>query len=388
MEAQQTSTRASLDMGAERPSEGAKPAVALQSSTVPIQVRFSVCIPNYNYGRYIGQTLESVLSQSYPHFEVIVADNASTDDSVRVVESFHDPRVRLIRNQYNIGFAPNLDRATASARHEFMLLLSSDDLMRPGALASYAQVLSSLGDRASNAVLTSAIDEIDSEGNLRGVSYRPQGMPFYQSIIPDQAAAIPWTDLAVEKDGGLEILAQSLRAKNVAASFLATCYPRRLYEQVEGYHSPYRIFPDTHYLNKMLSQNPLLVYVPQRLFAYRIHDNNQLASEAASGALKYQVDAYMHTVEFPQDVLNRMGVKRTELVDVFVEKAVMERGLQALAAGYPARAFKCLAFGFATYPGRSLREGKTYALAALTALGPIGSWIARRLYSWHHRRRS
>ena len=117
MEAQQTSTRESLDMGAERPSEGSKPAVALQSSTVPIQVRFSVCIPNYNYGRYIGQTLESVLSQSYPHFEVIVADNASTDDSVRVVESFHDPRVRLIRNQYNIGFAPNRQTAPAVAKN-------------------------------------------------------------------------------------------------------------------------------------------------------------------------------------------------------------------------------------------------------------------------------
>ena len=51
---------------------------------------FSICIPNYNYARYVGETIQSVLDQSFQDFEVIVADNASTDDSVQVVRSFQD----------------------------------------------------------------------------------------------------------------------------------------------------------------------------------------------------------------------------------------------------------------------------------------------------------
>jgi len=67
---------------------------------------FSICIPNYNYAQYIGETIQSVLDQTCQDFEIIVADNASTDESVSVVEGFHDARIRLVRNRYNIVFAP------------------------------------------------------------------------------------------------------------------------------------------------------------------------------------------------------------------------------------------------------------------------------------------
>ena len=95
---------------------------------------FSICIPNYNYGDYIGETIQSVLNQSYQNFEIIVADNASTDNSVDVVKSFKDDRIRLIQNEINIGFSPNLQKATMYANGDFINLLSSDDLMKPNAL--------------------------------------------------------------------------------------------------------------------------------------------------------------------------------------------------------------------------------------------------------------
>jgi glycosyltransferase involved in cell wall biosynthesis len=343
---------------------------------------FSICIPNFNYGRYIGQTIESVLSQSYQEFEIIVADNASTDDSVEVVDSFKDQRIRLIRNRYNVGFAPNLDRATETAKNEFMILLSSDDLMLPGALAEYARVLVDRGERAKQTVLTSAVDVIDSNGTLTRVDYRPQGSLFYKSLTPVEAVAIAWEKLPLEVHPGHKALAESLRAKNAVAYFLATCHSRELYQNVEGYRSLSRMFPDADFRCKLLAQNPDLVYVPRRLFAYREHNSNQMSSEALSGALKYQVDAYMRTVEFPQAVLDKIGVARQELMDVFIEKAIMERGLQAMAANQLGKAFQCLSFGFATYPGAALRRGKTYALAGLIALGPVGSFIANRLYRW------
>ena len=356
-------------------------AVPLRTTASGSPIRFSVCIPNYNYARYLSATIDSVLAQTYPHFEIIVADNASTDNSASVVESYNDPRIRLVRNRYNIGFAPNLDRATEPARFEFMLLLSSDDLMRPTALETYANVLSTLSEDAEHVVLTSAIDVIDSNGNLVGVSYRKAGAMFYSTTSPESAAIIDWERPSTEINAGHAVLAQLLRAKQLPAMFLATCYSRKAYDTVQGYHNGYRMFPDGHFLCKLLSQNPSLVYVPQRLFAYREHNSNQLSQEAASGALKYQIDAFMHTIEFPSEFLDRVGVSRQELIDVFVKKAVMERGLQSLAGGSWLRALKCLAFAFATYPGAALLESKTYLLAALLALGPLGKLLARWIYA-------
>ncbi len=102
---------------------------------------FSICIPNYNYAHYIDQTIDSVLSQTFQDFEIIIADNASTDNSLEVIQSYDDPRIKLVLNQYNVGFAPNLDRATENTTGQYILLLSSDDIMKPGALTRYAEAI-------------------------------------------------------------------------------------------------------------------------------------------------------------------------------------------------------------------------------------------------------
>lgn len=125
---------------------------------------FSICIPNYNYGHFIGDTIKSVLAQTYPHYEIIVADNASTDNSVELVQSIRDERIRLIRNRYNIGFAPNWQRATMFACNDFINLLSADAQMKPNALEVYAEVLTKLGGDAQHAVLFSQAEVFNNRG--------------------------------------------------------------------------------------------------------------------------------------------------------------------------------------------------------------------------------
>ena len=87
---------------------------------------FSICIPNFNYGRYLGETIATVLSQDVADLEVCVSDNASTDDSREVVGQIADERLRLSVNPTNVGFAPNLDRAGSMATGKTMIMLSSD----------------------------------------------------------------------------------------------------------------------------------------------------------------------------------------------------------------------------------------------------------------------
>ena len=87
------------------------------------EIKFSICIPNYNYAHYVVETIQTVLDQDYENFEILVADNASTDNSVSLIRAIGDPRIQVHVNRFNIGFAPNLDKATYG--HESKDLFSS-----------------------------------------------------------------------------------------------------------------------------------------------------------------------------------------------------------------------------------------------------------------------
>ncbi len=93
----------------------------------------SVLIPNYNYVKYVATAVDSAVAQTYPNVEVIVSDNCSTDGAWELLcERYaNDPRVRLYRNEQNIGMARNFDRLLELARGEYVMCLSSDDFLLP-----------------------------------------------------------------------------------------------------------------------------------------------------------------------------------------------------------------------------------------------------------------
>lgn len=91
----------------------------------------SVCMPAYNASRWIREAVESAVAQTYSNLEIIVADNASTDDTVAVVESISDPRIRIERSARTISPGANHNRVIAQSRGEFVKLLHADDLLMP-----------------------------------------------------------------------------------------------------------------------------------------------------------------------------------------------------------------------------------------------------------------
>lgn len=99
-------------------------------------LRVSVIIPNYNHARYLPQRIESVLGQTAGDFEVIVLDDASTDDSIGVIERYlDDRRVRLIRNPVNSGCTfVQWNRGVAEAAGELVWIAESDDYAHPAFL--------------------------------------------------------------------------------------------------------------------------------------------------------------------------------------------------------------------------------------------------------------
>lgn len=97
----------------------------------------SVIIPSYNYARFLPDSIGSALSQVDVEPEVIVVDDASTDDSAAVAETFaaNDSRVQVVRQASNTGPLIAFNHAYARATGEFIVRLDADDLLAPGALA-------------------------------------------------------------------------------------------------------------------------------------------------------------------------------------------------------------------------------------------------------------
>lgn len=92
----------------------------------------SVITPAYNVAPYIGQCIESVQAQTLPDWEMIIVDDASTDDTVAVVQQYlGDPRIRLLCNVQNLGPGGTRNRALEAAQGEWVAVLDADDWIAP-----------------------------------------------------------------------------------------------------------------------------------------------------------------------------------------------------------------------------------------------------------------
>ncbi len=341
-------------------------------------MKFSICIPNYNYARYLERTVRSVLDQSYGDFEIIFSDNCSTDNSIAVMEAIGDSRIRIFKNNCNVGFARNLDRAAERATGEFIIMLSSDDLMRPHALQCYSNLFDQLGDRAQSAVVSASWDVIDAEDVITG-----KMGPDYELWNRDQRAGDVEETVGgpVYQAAAIDLLRRSVKTMKNPFNFAATCYPRQLFDRVEGYGGNRLINPDRWFHWKLLTVAENAYFVDRLLFAYRWHANNQTALQAQSGALKYLVDEYLTTFELGPAILKQIGMTQEELVASFVEEDIANHGLATLATVGRKQASRILQFGQAVYPKAVRRNSKAWALRALLTLGPLGEWIAAHAYN-------
>ena len=101
----------------------------------------SVIIPLYNKQSSISKTIESVLSQSFQDFEVVIVDDGSVDASVSIVESINDSRIRLIK-QENGGPSKARNTGVKNAKGDWLVLLDADDELLPDALENFDSLLS------------------------------------------------------------------------------------------------------------------------------------------------------------------------------------------------------------------------------------------------------
>lgn len=93
--------------------------------------KVTVCIPVYNGSAYIAEAIESVLTQTYRDFQLLIVDNCSTDNTEEIVSSYKDPRITFIRNEKNLGLVGNANRCLELADGEYIYIFHHDDIMLP-----------------------------------------------------------------------------------------------------------------------------------------------------------------------------------------------------------------------------------------------------------------
>lgn len=94
-------------------------------------MKISVVTASYNYQDYIQEAIQSVLNQTYQDWEMIIVDDCSTDNSVDVIKSFKDDRIKLFVNEKNLGLKETVKRGIEKATGEWIVFLESDDILTP-----------------------------------------------------------------------------------------------------------------------------------------------------------------------------------------------------------------------------------------------------------------
>lgn len=94
-------------------------------------VKVTVLMPTYNVAPYVKEAVESVLTQTYRDFLLLVIDDCSTDATVEAVRSFDDPRLRIVQNECNLGLAENLNRGLNLVATEYVARMDGDDIAEP-----------------------------------------------------------------------------------------------------------------------------------------------------------------------------------------------------------------------------------------------------------------
>ena len=121
----------------------------------------SIITPSYNTARFLRETIECVLAQTYTNWEMLIVDDCSTDDTDDVVASFPEARIRYFKNERNSGAAFSRNFALRQARGRWIAFLDSDDLWTPDKLEKQIRFMEENGCAFSY----TNYEEMDEEGN-------------------------------------------------------------------------------------------------------------------------------------------------------------------------------------------------------------------------------
>jgi len=223
--------------------------IGLSSTELP---KVSVLIPTYNYARYLPEAIESVLSQDFPDYELVIVDDCSQDESAEVLRRYDgtDSRVRVRINRTNLGMVDNWNFCLSLARGEYVQFLFGDD---------------KLGDRQTLSKMAGLLD-----ANPRAV------MAIAARNIIDESSKIVEVRGELGAAGfhrGWELIARCFEMNaNIIGEPSVVMFRR--HSAARGFNRDYRQLTDLEMWFHLL-ENGNAVYTPESLYSFRRHARQQ-----------------------------------------------------------------------------------------------------------------
>jgi glycosyltransferase involved in cell wall biosynthesis len=234
--------------------------------------KVSVCIDSYNYGRFLPQAIESVLSQTFTDFEVVLSDDCSTDDSFAIAQDYaaKDSRVAVVQNAANLGMVRNRNACLARARGEYVKWLHADDfLCSTDALGRMAAALDS--NRAVS-VVASARRIVSEAGEPLKVwsSFEPRRRPIAGTTVINRCL---------------------FEQRNLIGEPSAVMFRRAL--SARGFDEAFFVMADMEMWFHLLEQG-WFSYIDETLCCFRKHGTQQTQKDLTSLAPALENRALLH----------------------------------------------------------------------------------------------
>lgn len=220
----------------------------------------SILIPTFNRADYLGAAIDSALAQTYKNIEIIVHDDASTDNTPGVLALYHDPRLRIIRTEDNHGMLGGWNFIVQEAKGEYVKFLASDDLLAPTCVT---ELVGAALAHPMAALITCQRQFIDSNGRV----IKKMGFA-NKDVVVDGHEHAHW-------------ILTTLR-QNLIGEPTAVLYPTKLVKKAGQYDPTFSQFADFEYWIRLLAYGDL-VYVHQPLCSFRVHAGSNTSAAIRDG---------------------------------------------------------------------------------------------------------
>jgi glycosyltransferase involved in cell wall biosynthesis len=243
---------------------------------------FSVCIANYNNGKYLLETVESVIQQSYENWEIIIVDDGSTDNSNEIYKLCTDNRIKIFHNEKNFGTGYTFRRTIELSSGEVFGLLGAEDTLTPDALAI---MIEQHIQHQNTSIIYSQYFDCDENLNVLGISTRNKAIESGSSYL--------------------------LQGCNNEISSFAT-FKRTKYNETEGINPNQKRAVDTDLYLKMEEVGETL-FIEQPLYYYRHNSNSISLNNNGHKAVMWHISAMLAACD-------RRNLPKEEFVSPYIYK--------------------------------------------------------------------
>ncbi len=232
-------------------------------------VTLSVLLPNYNHEKYLGEALDAILCQSFQPMEIIVIDDASTDNSLETIQQFVDryPHVHLIRNEKNMGLLYNLNKLLELAQGKYICFPAADDKLLPGFFEKSLNLLMKYPQAGLCSTLSNVIDE---EGRYKGLLRTTGIISTIECFISPQKAQ------SILQGYGNWVLGST------------AIYNRNILKEAGGFIPQLYSFADG-FIEQVIALRYGVCFIPEPLGCWRKMDSGYHLSSSRNPAIQLQI---------------------------------------------------------------------------------------------------